>query len=381
LNKRRPFGGAAFILWFKNSLNQFKQIDVRIIRTESVRIVLMNRNLSFLLLAFSILIVGCSKTPTSPSSGQWGEATANAFSSGRYGLTGTVFGGQMWAIGGASGPVTTYYSDVYSSGNGFNWTKVNGSAAFGGRYGSQVLSYSGKLWLIGGNNSGTLMNDVWTSADGNSWTRLLAPTKAGTASQFSPREDFGALVYNNAMWVIGGFSQGSSNNDVWSSTDGVTWTQVLANGPPSVTQFSKRWGISTTVYNNAMWVMTGAYSTVPNSDPTTVYSDVWTSSTGASWTRLSIANIFDSIYYSQGAVFNNQVWLTGGYLAGFGARSLADYTTDGVNWTGTWGSFPFRFDHLTLSFNNSLWVIAGCDNVCQSTSCAVTYLNDVWYTQ
>lgn len=329
--------------------------------------------------------MGCPKSPTSPTSGQWAEATGNAFSTGRYGLSGSVFNGQMWAVGGASGSpdgsVTYYYGDVYSSSNGSNWTKVNSSAPFGGRYGSQVLSYNGKLWLIGGNNSGTLKNDVWNSTNGSGWTQVLAASVTATATQFSPREDFGALVYNNAMWVIGGFSQGASNNDVWNSTDGVTWNQVLANGLPSATQFSRRWGIATAVYNNAMWVMTGAFSVSANTNPTTVYSDVWTSTNGSSWTRLSLANVFDSIYYSQGSVFNNQIWLTGAYLAGWGARNIADYTTDGINWTPTTGSFPFRFYHLSLTYNNALWVIAGCDNVCESTSCAVTYLNDVWYTK
>lgn len=342
----------------------------------------MGRNLTFILVTLTVFGFGCvKKSPTSPSSGQWAEATDKAFSSGRYGLAGAVFNGQMWAIGGASGPVTTYYSDVYSSGNGSYWTKVTASAPFGGRYGSQVLSYNGMLWLIGGNNNGTLMNDVWNSADGRNWSQVLAPTTNGTVNHFSPREDFGALVYNNSMWVIGGFGPSFSDNDVWNSTDGVTWNQVLANALPSATQFSPRTAISTAVYNNAMWVMTGAFSNSPYADPTTVYSDVWTSTTGSTWTLVSLTNIFYSIYYSQGAVFNNQIWLTGGYLASWGSQNLADYTTDGINWTKTAAAFPYRFYHLSLSYNNALWVIAGCDDVCETQNCAVTYLNDVWYTQ
>jgi hypothetical protein len=336
----------------------------------------------FLLVAGLLgLAAGCTKSPTSPGANQWGEATANAFSNGRYGLAGAVFNNQMWALGGASGPVTTYYSDVYSSNNGSNWTKVNPNAPFGGRYGSQVLSYNGLLWLIGGNNGGTLKNDVWNSPDGANWTEVLASTTTGSATQFTPREDFGVLVYNNAMWVIGGFSPGISNNDVWTSTNGTTWTKVLANGGSSLNQFAGRWGLSTTVYNNAMWVMTGASSTTSDTDPTLVYSDVWTSTTGSSWTRVSQANIFDAIYYSQAAVLDNEMWLTGGYLANWGSRNIADTSSTGANWTPGFGQFPFRFYHLSLVYKNNLWVIAGCNNVCQSTNCAVTYLNDVWFTQ
>jgi len=327
-------------------------------------------------------MVGCKKSATSPGSGSsWIEATAHAPFAPRYGLCGTVFNGLMWVVGGASGPVTTYYSDVWDSSNGSSWTRASSGAPFGGRFGSQLLSYNNQLWLIGGNNSGAFKNDVWTSTDGANWTQVLAPTVSGTATQFSPREDFASLVYNNQMWVIGGYSNGN-RNDIWNSTDGVTWNQVLPNGPASATHFSGRWGLSATVYNNAMWVLVGAQSTSPNVDPVTVYSDVWTSTTGTTWNRVSQANIFDSIYFSQASAFNGEIWLTGGFLAGWGARNIVDTTVDGINWTGAFGPFLYRFDHLSLTYNNALWVIAGCDNVCQSASgCAVTYLNDVWYTR
>jgi leucine-zipper-like transcriptional regulator 1 len=342
-----------------------------------------NFTFSFILFSFLVSGIGCTKSPTSPGVGQWAEATSKAFSSGRYGLGGTVFNGQMWAIGGASGPVTTYYSDVYSSGNGSSWTKVNANAPFGGRYGSQVLSYNGQLWLIGGNNSGTLMNDVWSSSDGVTWTQVLAPS-AGTATQFTPREDFGALVYNNAMWVIGGFSNGP-NNDVWTSINGTNWTEVLADGAGGANQFKARWGLSTVVYNNLMWVIGGAIGN--SSDAVSLgYSDVWNSANGSVWTRLSTtATPFGPSHYEQTVVnAENLLAVTGGALD-FDFTSISEYeydtSGDGINWNT--GSFPgpARFYHLSLAFDNYVWVIGGCDNFCDSPSCGITYLNDVWYTQ
>ncbi len=117
------------------------------------------------------------------------------------------------------------------------------------------------MWLIGGITAGTLKNDVWSSSDGANWTQVLASTAVGTVNQFSPREDFGALVFNNAMWVIGGYGRNPvSLNDVWTSTNGVAWTQVLANDTKtSATQFSGRWGHSALVFNNEMWVVSGAW--------------------------------------------------------------------------------------------------------------------------
>lgn len=287
----------------------------------------------------------------------------------------------MWAIGGASGPVTTYYSDVYSSGNGSSWSVINSNAPFGGRYGSQLLSFNGSLFLIGGNNSGTLRNDVWTSTDGSTWTQILAPTTLGSATQFSPREDFGAVVYNGAMWVIGGFSSGGNNNDVWSSTNGITWNQVLANGVSSITHFSKRWGFSALVYNNAMWLMGGA-SGISTGAVTAVFNDVWSSTTGAAWNG-STGHLSSTIYYEQTVVHNNQMFLTGGFMGlGWGSQKEFSTSPDGITWTTAAGPFPQRFYHLALEFNNRSWIIGGCDDYCDTTPCPpITYLNDVWYTQ
>ena len=339
-----------------------------------------------LFMPFLLIPLGCKKSPTSPGTGQWSEVTGNAFSSGRYGLCGTVFNGSMWAIGGAAGnadgSVTYYYSDVYSSGNGSHWNKVNASAPFGGRFGSQLLAYNGQLWLIGGNNNGTLMNDVWSSSDGVSWTQVLAPNISGTATQFTPREDFCALVYNGSMWVIAGFSTGQSNNDVWTSNNGSTWTEVLADGSSNANHFGVRWGLSGVVYNNLMWIFNGASSTSANSDPTFAYADVWNSSTGNSWNLIS-NNQLSRVYYGQAITDNNQLFLTDGYLWNYwGPQDAVHISSDGINWNSYLASWPIRFGELSLSYNNSAWIIGGCDNVCTSMPCptTVTYYNDVWRT-
>jgi hypothetical protein len=328
------------------------------------------------------LAAGCTKSPTSPGTGQWGEATAHANFSGRYGLSGTVFNNLMWVVGGAAGnadsSVTYYDADVWSSGNGSSWSSTATNAPFGGRYGSQTLSYNGQLWLIAGNSGGILKNDVWSSPDGKNWTQVLAPTSGGTASQFTPREDFGSVVFNNAMWVIGGYSSGKSNNDVWTSTDGVTWNKAVASAP-----FPGRWGMSTLVFNNAIWLMSGASGITPNSDPTAAYGDVWTSNNGTAWNQVSSGKI-SLTYYDQAVSNNNQIVLTFGFLWNdWGPQASTATSSDGINWNYTLPTYVARFGHLSLSYNNEAWVIGGCNNLCTTAPCptTVTYFNDVWYSQ
>ena len=281
--------------------------------------------------------------------------------------------------GNADNSVTYYDADIWSSGNGSSWTQATGGAPFGGRYGSQVLSYNGLLWLIGGNSGGTLKNDVWNSPDGSNWTQVL-PTSAGTATQFTPREDFGAVVFNNAMWVIGGWA-GGNKNDVWSSTDGITWTQVLANGASSPTHFAARWGMSTLVYNNTLWLISGASGTSVNSTPTAAYGDAWSSVNGSVWTEVANLNPYELSYYHQVVADGGLMYLTGGFIwPAWGAQNSIMTTANGINWSSVSSPFPQRFYHLSLSYNNQVWVIAGCDDYCDTTpTCAITYLNDVWY--
>jgi hypothetical protein len=324
-----------------------------------------------LLVPFAIL-AGCSNNnATSPTnSGTWVCATDNAPFPGRYGLSGAVFNGAMWIVGGAAsdtgGSVTYWYGDVWSSGNGSSWSKASDCGPFGERYGAQALSYNGKLWLIGGNNKGVFKNDVWNSSNGVDWSTVT------TNAAFSPREDFGAVVFNNAMWVIGGAATNGVKNDVWSSTDGINWTLVSNN------QFTRRWGFAITTFNNLIWIFGGVLTSPVPYEVSDIYRDIWTSPDGANWTQFATTNYGGSYaYYHQVISNGNTLWRTNGYnLTAKEPIAAISNSTDGVNWTVD-SSRPYtpRFYHLSLSFNNQVWVIGGCNNIG-----SLTYFNDVWHT-
>jgi leucine-zipper-like transcriptional regulator 1 len=66
------------------------------------------------------------------------------------------------------------------------------------------------MWVIGGRGKENEFqnNDAWYSTDGVNWTKAI------NYKSYPPRERNTALVYNNKMWVMGGFPDG---NDVWYS--------------------------------------------------------------------------------------------------------------------------------------------------------------------
>jgi len=79
---------------------------------------------------------------------------------------------------------------------------------------------------------------VWYSTDGISWTL------ASDSAEFSGRMNHKSVVFNNLIWIIGGWD-GDHKNDAWYSSDGISWT--LATDTAS---FSGRQGHSAFVFNN-----------------------------------------------------------------------------------------------------------------------------------
>ncbi|MCX7047081.1 MAG: choice-of-anchor D domain-containing protein [Candidatus Sumerlaeota bacterium] len=297
---------------------------------------------------------------------KWVSATgAAAFSERRY-QTSVAFGGRMWVIGGydAGG----YKNDVWYSSDGVTWTSATLSAAFSARYGhtSVVFNDGGgdKMWVIGGYDGVVgYRSDVWSSSDGVTWTQ--APATA----PFPGRLTHKSVVFNNGtgarMWVIGGLDAAGKKNDVWYSSDGATWTAATLSA-----EFSPRYWHSCAVFNDGtgdkMWIFCGK--------DTQFRSDAWSSADGTSWTQATAGAPFSARYEITGLAFNGNLWVLGGWN---GIDTCNDIwrTSDGASWTQTWGSAAFtpRLMHTSVAYNGMLWVMGG-------TNGFEGNLNDVWFS-
>lgn len=113
--------------------------------------------------------------------------------------------------------------------------------------------------LMGGTSAlGNSLNDLHTSPDSASWTQVLTDT-GGTTTRWQRRMDFEPLYFNNKIYVIGGVSTGAggaTNADlqkVWVSADnGATWTSTM-NVPAG---FGIR-RVRGVVFQNKMWFFGG----------------------------------------------------------------------------------------------------------------------------
>ena len=288
----------------------------------------------------------------------WSQAVGSAEFSGRFGFESVVFKGKLWVIGGSSTNLD-YFNDIWYSDNGISWTKATENPGFSPRRNHQVVEYKGQLWLIGG-ESGMYeyKNDIWTSKDGIYWTEVDVKVP------FPERVNHQVTVFKGKLWVIGGYGSSSTGRSVWSSKDGEVWIEEIHEAA-----FPARDMHQLVAFKDKMWIIAGQRGS-------TRFADVWSSPDGVTWTQ--VGNLADSGFtprmLHEAAVYAGRMWVTGGYVEGYGAVNDVWYTKDGVEWKQAAESADFvgRLGHQMVSFKGKLWIIGGTDNQVAR--------NDIWYS-
>ena len=247
----------------------------------------------------------------------------------------------------------------------YEWRCATEEAAFAGRDGAGALVFDNRMWLLGGWNPRDKVNfpsicnsELWSSIDGAEWT-LENPQ-----APWEGRHTAGYAVHNGRMWIVGGDGiQGHCQNDVWSSADGVNWDLVTDNVP-----WSERVLHCTVAFAGKLWIMGG--QTVPQFAPApeAFYNDVWCSVDGAEWERVSEAAPWSVRGMVGGsAVLHGRMWLLGGGTYDTPERPTRAFYNDvwssanGVDWQQHTPAAPWppRQYHDVAVFDERLWVMEG----------------------
>jgi hypothetical protein len=200
---------------------------------------------------------------------------------------------------------------------------------------------------------------VWSSPDGVTWTEATA------AAQWSKRQHPTLAVHDGKMWILGGYTGNTYMNDVWSSTDGSTWTQETASA-----DWPGRSNHTTAVHDGKLWVLGG------NLGAGVEANDVWSSADGVTWTQLKADHIpWPARRFHTTESLNGKLWLMGGLDENNAYLNDVWSSPDGANWTIeiTEALWPARSQHASAAFDGKLWVLGG--DTASSGS-----LNDVWST-
>jgi hypothetical protein len=100
-----------------------------------------------------------------------------------------------------------------------------------------------------------------------------------------------------------------ARGDVWSSSDGITWERVTDAAP-----WPPRLWFSAAVYRNCLWVL-GGWS----NNPSTNWGDVWYSRDGRRWKQLRSDVVWRERHEHSVFVLRDKLWVAGGH-----ARPLAN---------------------------------------------------------
>ena len=223
--------------------------------------------------------------------------------------------------------VTPYH--VSKSTDGINWTTTNANPPYssypGIRLGYSVDSWNGYLWITGGRANNTSLNDVWKSVDGVTWVQVT------TSAAWGERKDHESFVFNNKLWIMGGQDMSLSwpyyVNDIWSSLDGVNWTNE------GLTPWYNKVDGATVVHEGAIYTAGGGYGGVDT-------NDVWKSIDGANWTQINTAASWSARVLHDLVSYDGKLWVVGGrdvptsYLDPVVPTNGQVWSSiDGINWS------------------------------------------------
>lgn len=188
-----------------------------------------------------------------------------------------VLNNKLYMIGGSDGTASGQ-PVVRKSADAVTWETIQASATFGNAYQCRVAVLNDTIFLIGANiRSSGWTNTVWSSTDGVTWTSLTTSPAFG-GSGVTLRENYSVCAWNGKLWVVGGIVNSSLKQDVWYSSDGITWTQATASAG-----FGNHAEIPLFAMNGSMFMAGGA----TNTGLTSYDSKVYYTTDGATWTQIS----------------------------------------------------------------------------------------------
>ena len=237
-------------------------------------------------------------------------------------------------------------------------TSITPTAPFIMRSEHSSVVFQEKMWVIGGNSPNGLLSDVWSSPDGQVWTR-----EGGGAFILLPKVRLHATtVYLNEVWLSGGRDvDNNALNASYSSTTGFTYTEESGSISPMSSHTLNE-------FQGKLWRI-GGVNTMGRT------SEIWHRTADTEWEEVvnTQGNLFRPRLGHDVVVFQDKLWLIGG-SGGNGSNifELNDvwHSEDGENWTQVLENAPFseRSNHKVVVFDDKMWLIGGNDN------------NEIWYS-
>lgn len=242
----------------------------------------------------------------------WTEVRASGAESGfvpRARHCAVVFAGKMWVFGGRDASGTKLNSTYYST-DGATWTATSATAPFTARETFAACVFTdpadsvSKIWLFGGVTAGGNEDSVYKTTDGATWTLVRS---SGAGSGFIPRSKHSIEVLGAYLYVFFGITTARVDS-VYKSLDGNSWSLVRATGDASGPG-----GRESQTVN----LLGSVFVCVGGSNGYDSKKDVWTSTDGQSWTQATSDFGFADRYAHSSVVAKGILFVCGGARVGY----------------------------------------------------------------
>lgn len=266
------------------------------------------------------------------------------------------------------------------------WNSLTPDAGFLPFQDQRAGILNGEVYVMGTASvavGGPNFQQVWKSSDGVTWGQVTT-----TPDVFPPYGFFELLTLNNDFHMIGGatlpdFNSGGSTfqavaqDAVSTSSDGAAWTETTGAG------FAARVLYRGANFNNQLFIVGG--NSLGFGTPNAASTDVYRSSNGVDWSLVTSTPGFDARSTPAVFVHDGKLWVTGGGGVSLpGPEDLYNdvwYTEDGSSWTqvAVTSPYPARTGHNAISYNGNMYVFFGNDNEIDLAN--KTFYGDIWMSE
>lgn len=286
--------------------------------------------------------------------------------------------------------------EIYNSVDGVNWNKVDYQCAGADKFvvggeGASIAVLNDKLFIIGGarskgkdiygNESETSEGwmgpevrikafRVYSSTDGVTFTDETANVKATINGEEAAANSligtyYSTAVHGNNLYIRGGYSQAygrwQTKRMFARTTDGINWEIITLELTNPVTALHA----SFFEFNGKLWVVGGFANYL---DPKNLTNKIHSSSDGVNWTEEgTLPENMTGLMGATPVVDNGTIYLIGGQIIKEGAPQLTNQiftSTDGINWTATDApaTFTARRSPAVVGMDNVAWIFGGYKN-------------------
>jgi hypothetical protein len=308
----------------------------------------------FLLICFYSAAFGCS-----PAKYVWNEITSKAAYPQGYNYPVFVVNGEMRAL----------TDGGWVSKDGKNWTKTDlANIGLNSAY-QKFVEFNGAIYALGalqGNYlSFQLSTKISRTIDFKTWETVAEK------SNLPNRIFYGAVVFKDKIWLAGGFDGKNYHNDIWNSADGANWQRGAEKTAWTPRNIRKLF-----VFNDRIWFIGGGVIDGEKTDNPNSEKEVWSSADGVNWTEVKI-NAPRKLSGTP-VVFDDKLWLIGGNRNDGNFSSAVFVSEDGINWQERSAPWTPRGGVAAWVSGGKLFMTGGKYSFTENGEIKFVYSNDVW---